>query len=211
MAAGSESAVHNDVALMNGVWRTQIQRHAEDLAGATPLEVGASLAATLPPVNFTAEMLSNETEFSPGYSTEWTSSRVAAWKAYLLRYARGSQGRLCTKAFYSGGRCLMTAPIIKQPEWSALIREGVPDELRAQIWFHGSRANLLRAANAGLYARLVAESATREFAAARDIGKDIDRTMPSHPFYQTPEGWRACSACWPVTPCTIQRLDTRSR
>ena len=47
---------------------------------------------------------------------------------------------------------------------------------------------LAEAANAGLYARLVAESATREFAAARDIGKDIDRTMPSHPFYQTPEG-----------------------
>jgi hypothetical protein len=56
------------------------------------------------------------------------------------------------------------------------------------VWLHGSGAALLQAGSPGLYAELAATAARRECVALRDISKDVERTMPTHPHYQTPEG-----------------------
>ncbi len=169
----------HDVLLLRGVWRSEVEKQAA-LKRPPPMR-------TMAFAYFTGEMMENGVEFSKSYG-EWTAARSEAWKSYLLRYGRGSYGRLCQQPFYKNGRRCGANPIRKTPEWDLLIREGIPDEFRAEVWLHASGAATMMAANPGLYAQLVQDATQRQFLAARDISKDVDRTMPTHPFYQTREG-----------------------
>lgn len=86
-------------------------------------------------------------------------------------------------------RCICGPVLQMTVPFRVLIRNGVPDELRREIWLTCSCAYSAMLAKPGYYARLARDFAHKrhEFGAMRDIRKDVLRTLPMHPFYQDAE------------------------
>lgn len=73
--------------------------------------------------------------------------------------------------------------MLRTPQLPALVRGGLPDELRGALWWALSGAALDH--NADFEACLAAGCAER---ARREIEQDVRRTLPSHPLFQTDTG-----------------------
>ena len=76
----------------------------------------------------------------------------------------------------------------KSKRFRTLIRFGVPNRLRGEIWEFCSGSLFDHFTNKNLYYEL-AEAATGHVSiATEDIDKDLNRSLPEHPAYQHPEG-----------------------
>lgn len=78
--------------------------------------------------------------------------------------------------------------IIKNHEFQKLIRIGVPNRLRGEIWELCCGSIYLRQAYPDEYQRILKENAGRTSQAVEEIEKDLKRSLPEYSAYQKEEG-----------------------
>lgn len=93
--------------------------------------------------------------------------------------------RLWAEYFTSHGRNIT---LIRQPGFYKLIRVGLPNRLRGEIWEACSGAVHLRVRSPNLYYSLLDEYAGRSSLAIEEIEKDLNRSLPEYQGYQSSEG-----------------------
>ena len=69
------------------------------------------------------------------------------------------------------------------PELMKMIRKGIPFELRGELWYQFSGAKEKKEASKFAYKDLI----TKTSSYSSDIGKDLRRTFPYHPAFQSDE------------------------
>ncbi|KAI8354045.1 rab-GTPase-TBC domain-containing protein [Blakeslea trispora] len=107
-----------------------------------------------------------------------------------------SKFKLWKLYFQENGRNLTT---VKLPTFSKLIRVGLPNALRGELWELSSGAIYLRFANQGVYQSILEEYKDQTSLATEEIEKDLNRqpshvsslhfrSLPEYPGYQSAEG-----------------------
>lgn len=78
--------------------------------------------------------------------------------------------------------------LIRQPTFHKLIRVGLPNRLRGEMWELTSGSIYLRLENPTLYADTLSKFSGRESLAIDEIEKDLNRSLPEYPGFQSEEG-----------------------
>lgn len=78
--------------------------------------------------------------------------------------------------------------IVKNHEFQKLIRIGVPNRMRGEIWELCCGSIYLRQAHPGEYSRILNEYQGKTSQAVEEIEKDLKRSLPEYSAYQTEEG-----------------------
>ncbi|KAF1995942.1 acetyl-CoA synthetase-like protein [Amniculicola lignicola CBS 123094] len=97
------------------------------------------------------------------------ATKIRLWREYLRENGR-------------------TATLIRQPTFHKLIRVGLPNRLRGEIWELTSGSFFLRLQNPRLYTETLAKYSGRESLAIDEIEKDLNRSLPEYPGFQSEEG-----------------------
>jgi hypothetical protein len=102
-------------------------------------------------------------------NTVETDARIAVWWNILEHFGEWTTGHK------------------RRGELHAALALGVPPSLRFVVWDRALRITELCAANAGLFEKLadLDLSSAEEEAVVEKIDRDLDRTMPYHPFFRT--------------------------
>ncbi|UKZ81105.1 hypothetical protein TrVFT333_008873 [Trichoderma virens FT-333] len=93
--------------------------------------------------------------------------------------------RLWAEYLRDNGRNMM---LIRQPTFHKLIRVGLPNRLRGEIWEVTSGSLYLRLENPTLYSDTLAKFKGQESLAIDEIEKDLNRSLPEYPGFQSEEG-----------------------
>ncbi|KAI1848246.1 hypothetical protein JX266_005959 [Neoarthrinium moseri] len=93
--------------------------------------------------------------------------------------------RLWAEYLRDNGR---NATLIRQPTFHKLIRVGLPNRLRGEMWELTSGSLYLRLENPTLYADTLAKFSGKESLAIDEIEKDLNRSLPEYPGFQTEDG-----------------------
>ncbi|OAA48566.1 GTPase activating protein (Gyp2) [Metarhizium rileyi] len=78
--------------------------------------------------------------------------------------------------------------VMRQPTFHKLIRVGLPNRLRGEIWELTSGSLYLRLEKPTLYADTLAKFEGQESLAIDEIEKDLNRSLPEYPGFQSEEG-----------------------
>jgi hypothetical protein len=78
--------------------------------------------------------------------------------------------------------------LIRQPTFHKLIRVGLPNRLRGEMWELTSGSIYLRLENPTLYSDTLSKFSGRESLAIDEIEKDLNRSLPEYPGFQSEEG-----------------------
>ena len=78
--------------------------------------------------------------------------------------------------------------LIRQPTFHKLIRVGLPNRLRGEIWEQTSGSLFLRLEHPTLYSETLLKFDGRESLAIDEIEKDLNRSLPEYPGFQNEEG-----------------------
>lgn len=78
--------------------------------------------------------------------------------------------------------------LIRQPTFHKLIRVGLPNRLRGEIWELTSGSIYLRLEHPTLYEETLAKHSGKESLAIDEIEKDLNRSLPEYPGFQSEEG-----------------------
>ncbi|KAJ1658906.1 GTPase activating protein (GAP) [Dispira simplex] len=81
--------------------------------------------------------------------------------------------------------------IVRMAEFNRLVRIGLPSGIRAEIWELCSGSLYLRFFHTGEYEALLKANHNKPGLYAAEIEKDLNRSLPEYPAYQTPEGINA--------------------
>lgn len=81
-----------------------------------------------------------------------------------------------------------SATLLRQPTFHKLIRVGLPNRLRGEMWEITSGAFFLRLQNPNLYTETLQKFSGRESLAIDEIEKDLNRSLPEYPGFQSEEG-----------------------
>ncbi|RZF42626.1 hypothetical protein LSTR_LSTR001421 [Laodelphax striatellus] len=73
-------------------------------------------------------------------------------------------------------------------EISKLVLQGIPDTLRREVWMNFSGAKNEMASNPGLYRELVEKAKSTPCTANDEIERDLYRSLPEHPAFQSDTG-----------------------
>lgn len=92
-----------------------------------------------------------------------------------------SKMRLWREYFDRNGRNLT---LVRYPLFHKLVRVGLPNALRGEIWELTSGAMLSRWANPGEYERLQRANVGKSSISMEEIEKDLNRSLPEYPAYQ---------------------------
>ncbi|KAG5927483.1 hypothetical protein E4U42_002193 [Claviceps africana] len=93
--------------------------------------------------------------------------------------------RLWAEYLRDNGR---SATLIRQPTFHKLIRVGLPNRLRGEIWELTSGSLYLRLENPTLFTDTLAKFEGQESLAIDEIEKDLNRSLPEYPGFQSEEG-----------------------
>lgn len=93
--------------------------------------------------------------------------------------------RLWAEYLRDNGR---SATLIRQPTFHKLIRVGLPNRLRGEMWELTSGSLYLRLENPTLYADTLSKFAGQESLAIDEIEKDLNRSLPEYPGFQSEDG-----------------------
>ena len=93
--------------------------------------------------------------------------------------------RLWAEYLRDNGR---NATLIRQPTFHKLIRVGLPNRLRGEIWELTSGSLFLRLENPTLYTDTLAKNSGKESLAIDEIEKDLNRSLPEYPGFQSEDG-----------------------
>lgn len=80
------------------------------------------------------------------------------------------------------------ATIVRQPTFHKLIRVGLSNRLRGEIWEICSGSFYTRLRNPHLYEKTLAKFTGQESLAIDEIEKDLNRSLPEYPGFQSEEG-----------------------
>ncbi|KAI8986456.1 rab-GTPase-TBC domain-containing protein [Pilobolus umbonatus] len=78
--------------------------------------------------------------------------------------------------------------MIRVPTFGKLVRVGLPSAFRGEIWEASSGAMYLRFANRDLYSEILEKYKDQRSTSTEEIEKDLNRSLPEYPGYQTEEG-----------------------
>lgn len=78
--------------------------------------------------------------------------------------------------------------LIRYPQCTRLVQVGLPNRLRGEMWETLSGSLYLRFVNPGMYERILAENAGRTSTSTEEIEKDLHRSLPEYPAYQSEDG-----------------------
>lgn len=78
--------------------------------------------------------------------------------------------------------------LIRQPTFHKLIRVGLPNRLRGEIWELTSGSAYLRLENPTMYSDTLNKFQGQESLAIDEIEKDLNRSLPEYPGFQSEEG-----------------------
>ncbi|KAI8851589.1 hypothetical protein BC829DRAFT_386413 [Chytridium lagenaria] len=78
--------------------------------------------------------------------------------------------------------------LVRLPTFIKLVRIGLPNTLRGEIWEVCCGALSKRYMNEGLYDKLHSDNAGKHSLSTEEIEKDLNRSLPEYPGYQTEEG-----------------------
>jgi len=78
----------------------------------------------------------------------------------------------------------MGVTMYRSPETADLIRKGVPNKWRSQIWLTFSGAVFDMERNPGYYQKLAKKSVKKKSLANEEIERDLHRSLPEHPAFQ---------------------------
>ena len=106
--------------------------------------------------------------------------RISSRYVYLLH---GETTRLTAVA--ENGR---NVTLIRQPTFHKLIRVGLPNRLRGEIWELASGSFYLRLQKPKLYQETLAKHEGEGSLAIDEIEKDLNRSLPEYPGFQSDEG-----------------------
>ncbi|KAI1184429.1 TBC-domain-containing protein [Nemania serpens] len=93
--------------------------------------------------------------------------------------------RLWAEYLRDNGR---NATLIRQPTFHKLIRVGLPNRLRGEMWELTSGSLYLRLENPSLYTDTLDKFSGRESLAIDEIEKDLNRSLPEYPGFQSEDG-----------------------
>ncbi|KAG8706436.1 hypothetical protein FRC08_001075, partial [Ceratobasidium sp. 394] len=96
-------------------------------------------------------------------------SKLKLWKDYMRTHGRN-------------------LTILRYPQATRLIQVGLPNRLRGELWETLCGSIYLRFNNPGLYEQLLKDNAGRVSTSTEEIEKDLNRSLPEYPAYQTEEG-----------------------
>lgn len=96
-------------------------------------------------------------------------NKTRLWLEYFLKYGRN----IC---------------MLRQPQFYKLIRVGLPNRLRGELWEICAGSVHMRLASPKLYDSLLNEYKGRSSLAIEEIEKDLNRSLPEYSAYQSPEG-----------------------
>lgn len=96
-----------------------------------------------------------------------------------------SKMRLWAEYLRDNGR---NVTLIRQPTFHKLIRVGLPNRLRGEIWELTSGSLYLRLETPSLFEDTLAKFDGRESLAIDEIEKDLNRSLPEYPGFQSPHG-----------------------
>jgi hypothetical protein len=97
------------------------------------------------------------------------ATKIRLWREYLRENGRN-------------------ATLIRQPTFHKLIRVGLPNRLRGETWELTSGSFFLRLQNPRLYTETLSKFSGRESLAIDEIEKDLNRSLPEYPGFQSEEG-----------------------
>jgi hypothetical protein len=78
--------------------------------------------------------------------------------------------------------------LIRQPTFHKLIRVGLPNRLRGEVWEITSGSMYSRLQNPDLYTETLAKYSGQSSLAIDEIEKDLNRSLPEYPGFQSEEG-----------------------
>ncbi|KAI9802630.1 MAG: hypothetical protein M1825_002652 [Sarcosagium campestre] len=78
--------------------------------------------------------------------------------------------------------------LIRQPTFHKLIRVGLPNRLRGEIWELSSGSLYLRLQSPKMFSEVLAKHEGKESLAIDEIEKDLNRSLPEYPGFQSEEG-----------------------
>lgn len=96
-----------------------------------------------------------------------------------------SKMRLWREYLRDNGR---NATLIRQPTFHKLIRVGLPNRLRGEIWELASGSLYIRLQKPRLFTDTLSKFSGRESLAIDEIEKDLNRSLPEYPGFQSEEG-----------------------
>ena len=73
-------------------------------------------------------------------------------------------------------------------EATSLVLKGIPDRFRCELWLNASGAIHEKAAHPGYYAAMVRQSRDLKTVANDEIERDLHRSLPEHPAFQSDIG-----------------------
>ncbi|PSR80358.1 hypothetical protein PHLCEN_2v6743 [Hermanssonia centrifuga] len=96
-----------------------------------------------------------------------------------------SKTKLWTTYLKAHGRNLS---LVRYPQCTRLVQVGLPNRLRGEMWETLSGSIYLRFSNPGEYERLLEENKGRTSTSTEEIEKDLHRSLPEYPAYQSEDG-----------------------
>ncbi|CAE6473441.1 unnamed protein product [Rhizoctonia solani] len=96
-------------------------------------------------------------------------SKLKLWKDYMRVHGRN-------------------LTLLRYPQATRLIQVGLPNRLRGELWETLSGSLYLRFNNPGAYQKLLEDNKGRVTTSTEEIEKDLNRSLPEYPAYQTDEG-----------------------
>ncbi|EPQ03053.1 TBC1 domain family member 8, partial [Myotis brandtii] len=106
---------------------------------------------------------------APGAGTSREEVKISLWKDHFVEYGR-------------------TVCMFRTEKIRKLVAMGLPECLRGRLWLLFSDAITDLASNPGYYGRLVEESLGNCCLATEEIERDLHRSLPEHPAFQTETG-----------------------
>lgn len=108
-------------------------------------------------------------KFPGDQSKEQEVVKLKRWFEYSRRYGRNLE-------------------LVENQIFNSLILIGIPNRLRGEIWELSYGAMYLRFENLGEYEKILADNADKKSFAIEEIEKDLNRSLPEYPAFQTKEG-----------------------
>ncbi|KAI9795839.1 MAG: hypothetical protein M1833_006788 [Piccolia ochrophora] len=96
-----------------------------------------------------------------------------------------SKMRLWGEYFRENGR---NVALVRQPTFHKLIRVGLPNRLRGEIWELTSGSLFLRLQSPKMYTEVLSQFSGKDSLAIDEIEKDLNRSLPEYPGFQSEQG-----------------------